>query len=210
MSRAFSRVLATAWAVAAAGALPGLAWASEHGAGDHGPHGIDTKSLVLQFLNFGVLLFLLVKFGGRALRTMLRSRHETLKADLEAARRAREIAEARLREQDRRLANLEAEIEALRTTSRQAAQAEKERLVALAEDKVRRIQAETRFLVEQQIRVAEQGFRAEVAAAAAQLAEQLVRDAVGVADHARLIDGFVGELGATTTRPDSLPTGRAS
>ena len=58
---------------------------------------IHGKSLALQLLNFAVLVFVLVKFGGPAIGKALAARHQQLKADLAAASAAR--AEAQTREQ---------------------------------------------------------------------------------------------------------------
>jgi len=86
---------------------------SETAAGreEHGEHaGVDAKTLALQLLNFGVLLFILVWFGGRALSKAFRGRHDQLKFDIESAANQRALAEQRFHEQDARLANLEQEL----------------------------------------------------------------------------------------------------
>jgi len=103
--------------VAPATGEPTSGHAAEHATshGEHGEHaGVDAKTLALQLLNFGVLLFLLIYFGGRALNKAFRSRHDQLKADIEFAASQRALAEQRFREQDARLANLEQELAALR------------------------------------------------------------------------------------------------
>jgi len=190
--------LLTAGTVCLALLVPALALASggEHGAehgGEHAAH-IDPKTLALQLFNFSILLFMVIKFGGGGIKKALASRHSTLKQEIETANQLRADAETRLAEQEKRLQNLEKEIEEMRQKARDNAQSEKARLVAAAEEKANRITAETKFLIEQQVKQAEQAFRAEVAIAAANLAEQIVRKSIGDADHGRLVDGFVGEL----------------
>ena len=49
---------------------------------EHGAPEIHGKSLALQLLNFAVLVFVLVKFGGPAIGKALAARHQQLKADL--------------------------------------------------------------------------------------------------------------------------------
>ncbi len=180
-------------------ALSPSAFAQEHegqATGEaHGEaHGIDAKTLASQFLNFGVLLFVLIKFGGGAVTKALGARHQQLKSSIEDSARVRQEAEARLAEQVRRVGNLEQEIAALRATMKQDAELEATRLVALAEEKAKRVQAETTFLLDQQVKQAELAFRAEVATAAVRIAEELLRRSVEPQDEQRLARTFVSDV----------------
>ena len=172
--------------------------AAEHPGGelvnDEAPT-INGKKLALQLVNFGVLIFILVKFGGPAIGKALAARHQQLKADLAAAAAARAEAEARLAQQEARLAALEQEIEGIRTGVKAEAEAEKARLIATAEERAKRIKEETRFVLEQAGKEAEARLRREVALAAVDLAEQMVRKSLGPADQQRLLDTFVADVG---------------
>lgn len=164
-------------------------------AGGHGEHhGLDGKRLALQLLNFGVLVALLGFFGGKAINKALAGRHEQMKKDLEEAAQARASAEARLAQQERRMGNLEKEIAALRASIKDEALSEEQRLVAAAEEKARRIQDETKFLLDQQVKEAELRFRAEVASTAVRVAEEIVRKSVQPADTTRLQQSFIADL----------------
>jgi F-type H+-transporting ATPase subunit b len=175
---------------------------AEHGAEEgHGEHeGIDPKTLALQLLNFGVLLFILIKFGGKAINKSLKERHEQLKADMDEAARLRTAAEMRFKEQEKRLQNLEQELGAMRQAILKEAEHEKGRIIAAAEEKARRVQDETRFQLEQQVKDAELRFRAEVAQASLKIADELLRRSVNGGDEQRLVQGFVAELGAPQER----------
>jgi F-type H+-transporting ATPase subunit b len=164
-----------------------------HDAG-HGAHGLDPKRLALQLLNFAVLAAILGFFGGKGINKALASRHEQMKKDLEEAAQARAAAEGRLAHQERRMTNLEKEIAALRASIKEEAINEEQRLVAAAEEKARRVQDETRFLMEQQVKEAELRFRAEVAGTAVKVAEELVRRSVRPEDTTRLQQGFIADL----------------
>ncbi len=173
---------------------------AEHPGGElpegHEAPAINGKKLALQLLNFGVLVFILVKFGGPAIGKALAARHQQLKADLAAAATARAEAEARLKQQEARLAALEQEIEGIRTGVKAEAEAEKARLIALAEERAKRIKEETSFVLEQQIKEAEARLRREVAQAAVDLAEQMVKKSLGPSDQQRLVDSFVADVAA--------------
>jgi len=202
----FAWLAHAAGVTAALGALlgaPALAWASDHGGGHEGHHGIDPLTLGLQIFNFTVLLVILVVFGGKLIGKMLRERHDRVKAEVDASTTLRNEAEARLAEQTARADKLQSEIDELRTKMAQEAEAERNRLARSAEQKAQRIQDETKFLLAQQIKQAEAGFRAEVAQAAARIAEQLVRKSINKSDQKRLIDGFVEDMQTSADAPRS-------
>ena len=145
---------------------------------------IHGKSLALQVLNFAVLIGLLVYFGGPAVSKALGARHQQLKSELAAAAEARAGAKARLEQQEQRLAALEHEIDDIRAGIKREAEAEKARLIELAEERARRIREETSFLMEQQVKEAKADLRREAARAAVDLAEQMVRRSLDSGDSA--------------------------
>ena len=168
--------------------------------GEEAPEVIP-KRLVLQILNFGVLVFILVKFGGPAVNKALAARHQQLKADLASAETARAEAEARLARQEARLAKLEQEISEIQTGVKKEAEAEKDRLIALAEERAKRIKEETSFALDQQVKEAEANLRREVALAAVQLAEQLVTRSLNAGDQQRLVESCVAGVGGNGHAP---------
>jgi F-type H+-transporting ATPase subunit b len=168
----------------------------EGGEAEHAEHtpSIDLKKLALQFLNFAVLLFILIKFGGGAINKALAARHQQLKADLASAAELRAIAEAKLGRQEARLASLENEIADMRRGIKAEAEAEKSRLIAAAEERASRIKTETAFMVDQQVREAEVRLRRESADTALKVAEEILRRAIGTGDQQRLLDTFVTDV----------------
>ena len=187
-------------AAAAAGDHPGGAEAASETPEIHG------GKLGLQVFNFSVLLLVLFLAGRGAIRKALLARHQQMKADLAAASAARAEAEARLAQQETRLAALEQEIEAIRQGVKAEAEAEKARLIAMAEERAKRIREETTFVLDQQIKEAEARLRREVAEAAVDLAEQLVRKSLGAADQQRMVDAFVTDVASA---PAAAPRGQA-
>jgi F-type H+-transporting ATPase subunit b len=181
------------------------------GAEEHAPT-FELGRFGLQFLNFAILLVVLVKFGGGAINKMLAARHHQLKSDLAAASDLRAAAEAKLASQEQRLGRLETEIEELRQSIRQEAESEKHRLMAAADERARRIQSETAFLVEQQVREAEVKLRRESVEVALGMAEDILRRTVGPADQQRFLDRFVadaaeiGPPGRVTATDGSAPS----
>jgi F-type H+-transporting ATPase subunit b len=165
-----------------------------HEGAEHEGPAIDGKKLALQLVNFGVLLFILIKFGGSAVNKALLARHQQLKADLAAAAEARTAAEARLKKQEQRLANLEKEIASMRIGIQQEADAEKERLIAAAEERAKRIREETAFIIDQQVKEGEAALRREASNGAMKIAEELLRRSMTGGDQQRLVDTFVDDV----------------
>jgi F-type H+-transporting ATPase subunit b len=158
----------------------------------HGEHtGFSGKTFALQLLNFGVLLFILIWFGGRAFNKSLRARHEQLKGDIGEAARLRDEAAKKFQAQEQRLADLEKEIATLRASLRQDAEREQARMIEGAQERAKRIQEDMRFQLSQQVKEAELLLRAEVASASVKLAEELVRKSVNAEDERRLAREFV-------------------
>jgi F-type H+-transporting ATPase subunit b len=167
---------------------------AEAGGEAHEAPQIDGKKLALQLVNFGVLLFILIKFGGSAVNKALLARHQQLKADLAAAAEARAAAEGRMKKQEQRLANLEKEIASMRIGIQQEADAEKERLIAAAEERARRIREETAFIIDQQVKEGEAALRREASNGALKIAEELLRRSMTGGDQQRLVDTFVEDV----------------
>jgi len=171
-----------------------------HGAG-HGEHaGFSGKTFALQLLNFGVLLFLLIWFGGRVMNKALRARHERLKGDIGEAARLRDEAMRKFEAQEQRVSDLEKEIAALRAAIRKDAEHEQARMLEGAQERAKRISDEMRFQLDRQVKEAELLLRAEVASASVKLAETMVREAVNMDDERRLAQEFVAGL-------DGVPDG---
>lgn len=191
-------------------APPETAASHESEPGEHGEHHatLDPKRLGFQLINFGLLCLILGFFGGRAINKALLARHEQMKKDLVEAAEARAAAEGRLKEQERRLGNLEGEVASLRAAIKDEAAREEKVLIAAAEEKAQRLKDETRFLMDQQVRQAENSFREEVANAAVRIAEEVLRRSVQPDDDRRLDQSFVTDLeGAPAPHaPSVVPT----
>ena len=197
-------VLADEHEVHPAAAAPGH---GEHAAaGEHGAPALDGGRLAAQFFNFALLVAVLYFAGRGPVSKALLARHEQLKTELAAAAEVRAAAQARLEKQEKRLAALEHEIADIVSGVKQEAEAEKTRLIAVAEERASRIREETKFMIDQQVKEAEVQLRREAARAAVDAAERVVRANFGAGDQQRLVDSFVADVAGNGAHVSSTPT----
>jgi F-type H+-transporting ATPase subunit b len=183
--------------------------AAESESEEHGAPSLDGKQLASQLFNFAALIAILYFGGRKAVSAALQSRHQQIKTDLVSAAEARTAAQARFEKQEQRLAALEQEIAAIAASIKQEAEAEKQRLIAMAEERAKRIRDESEFIIEQQVKQAEEDLRREVAAAAVALAEKIVRNQMLPGDQQKMIDAFVGDIATPNGAHPGTPPGGA-
>src|SRR5262249_1945033 len=155
---------------------------------------VNWLSVGLSWLNFGVLLFILIRFGGPIISGMLRDRHSKIKKDLEEARTLREQAESRLKEYEARLLNTEQENADIMAGIRKEANAEAQRIVAAAQEAANRMRKDAEFAIAQEGRRLELELRREAAELAIGTARKLLTDKMTEADQKKLAENFVREM----------------
>lgn len=147
-----------------------------------------------RWLNFaiviGAIAYAMVKYAGPAFR-----RHaEEISEQIAAAARAREAAERQRKGIESKLAGLEAEVSEMRVQARRDAEAEAQRLRALAREEAKKIEA----AAEAEIAAAERAARMELKALAArqavERAEALLREELTPKAEAAIFAAFVQEL----------------
>ncbi len=145
----------------------------------------------LALLNFGVLVFLVGKYGAPGFKKMIHDRHATIATQLAESTRLHEEAKAKLDEYTRKISGLSKEIDQIVTTIRGEAETEKQRILAEAQERAARMKRDA----EQQIKVEIQRVRItlerEAVQAAMAVAEKILREKTTDADQRTLADKFV-------------------
>jgi F-type H+-transporting ATPase subunit b len=181
----------------AAGALvtwsaPALALAAEGGAGSL----IEVNgSLLIQLLNFLILLAVLYKFMYRPLVAALEGRSSAIKQQLAEAQAAREEAQRQLAAMEERIRAAHAEAQATRERALREAAELRERLAAEARQEAGRLVETAQAQVAQEVRRARTELRAEVGALATQVAERLIRKSLSDEDHQRIVRDALARIG---------------
>ena len=162
------------------GLVPGLALASSEGGG--GFINLD-RSLLIQIVNFGLLLFFLWKFLYRPFLAKLDERSQAIKKSLSAAQAAQADAERQREEHRKQLQAAYAEAQSIREAALKEAAEEQRRLVEGA-----------RAEIEQDVRRARQELRQEVADLAVGAAERLIRKSLRGEEHRKIVTEAIAEL----------------
>jgi F-type H+-transporting ATPase subunit b len=154
-------------------------------------HGADSAVLLKDFLYrclnfvivFGALAYLLAK----PLRKGLGERRAKLIETLEQANRARESAETKVAEYERKLADSDREIAELLAQAQEANSRERDKVLAAAQTAADTVGKEARQCADREIERALRELRAETAQMAISMAEERLRQEITTEDRARLV-----------------------
>jgi F-type H+-transporting ATPase subunit b len=183
--------------VVAAGGIAACVAAPARGAGGEGG---SIGELFYVTLNFVILIAVLVYFARKPIREFFADRRERIRSDLKQAADLRAEAESHYAQWQRKLVDLETEIDAIRGTARERAEAERERILAEAEAAAARSRSDAHAAVEQELRRARAKLREEASDLAVAIAAEALRDRVTAADRDRLLDEFIETIERPTQR----------
>lgn len=151
-------------------------------------HGGDWKEWLWKIVNFGILVFILVKFAGKPLRDFLRQRTELIEKTMRDANAARQAAEQALAAIEDKLRLKDKEIEDILDWSKNSAKLEQELLISQGEQMKKRILEQARNSIDYELRLAKEALKAEAAEAAVGLAEEKIKERLTGEVQAALIE----------------------
>jgi F-type H+-transporting ATPase subunit b len=154
-------------------------------------------------LNALVLFTIIVVAGRKPIALGLRKRKERIVHGMEEAGRMKAEASARLAEYEEKLKHIEREIERIRSEMREAAEAERRRVLQDAKERRERMERDARLLVEQETKAARERLSRETIASAMRSAEAIIARAIGPADRDRMITEYFETLGRAPLGPQA-------
>jgi F-type H+-transporting ATPase subunit b len=160
-----------------------------HESGHHAPPALG--DLLFPAINFAIYLAIVVRYVIPAMREYLRRRRADVVEAEATSTAALTQAERSLSASRERLAGLKSEVESIRQDLLTIATRQAERLKAQAEETGGRRLADASLLAEQERRRALGGLRAELATAAALLAEGRIRGALTPDDQRSFVQQFL-------------------
>jgi F-type H+-transporting ATPase subunit b len=170
-------------------------WASEaasHGAEHHAPSVTD---VIFPALNFLIYAFIIFKYAIPPVRTFLKSRREEVIATIAQASAKKAAAQAVVDEYKVKLAAVDREIESLQVTLRDEGERDKAKLIGDANAMAAKIKDDARILADQEVKMARQKIREEMAIQAEATARALLERNLSVDDQSRLADEFIQSIG---------------
>jgi F-type H+-transporting ATPase subunit b len=163
--------------------LPAVALAAEGGGG---LINVD-KSLIVQVVNFLILLFILQRLLYKPLLAKMEERTAAIKTALDQARSAQEAAARQQEENEGRLRAAYAEAASIREQALREAAEESRKHVEAAQTQARKLVDDTKAQLDAEIRRAREELRREVSDLAIAAAEKLVRRTLREDDHRRIV-----------------------
>ncbi len=165
------------------------AWASATpGAAGHAP---SMMSLIFPVINFLIFMFLIYRFALPPARRYLVARRDEILGAVSSANESKNKADSVLRSYRGRLASADDETKILLETLRAEGEREKAKILREAEELASKIRADADFVSQQEIKVARQQIREEIARIAQGAAENAIRANLRAADQERLVEQFL-------------------
>ncbi|MBK8170491.1 MAG: ATP synthase F0 subunit B [Sandaracinaceae bacterium] len=167
---------------------------SAHEGEAHEHEGISGTGLAASFVNFFILLGIVVYLAKKPTKEFLISRRANVVDGLEEAKRLKAAAEVKFAEYQKRLANLDNELADLRNDIVKSGEAERDRIVAEAEHKAARLRRDTQFLIEQQLKQLRVDLTRETVEAAIAAAQTVLAETTTTTDQERVAREYLSKL----------------
>jgi F-type H+-transporting ATPase subunit b len=169
------------------------AYASAATGAEH--HAPSINDIWFPLANFLIYAFLLVKFALPLVRDFLKSRRDEIVSTVAQASAKKQAAEALVNDFRAKLAGVEKEAQSIQGSLREEGERERSKLVAEARATSIKIKEDANFLAEQEVKMARQKLRADMADQAEATARQLVERNLSDSDQNRLVGDFIQTIG---------------
>jgi F-type H+-transporting ATPase subunit b len=170
-------------------------WAASEGGHESGGLISLDKSLIVQAINFLILLFILQRLLYKPFLAKMGERTAAIQKSLDEAQAARAEATRQQEENETRLRAAHAEAAAIRAQAMKEASEEQKRLVEAARAESQRLVESAKAQMEADVRRAREELRREVADLATAVAEKLVRRSLRDEDHRRIVADAITKVG---------------
>jgi len=194
----WSKILSIPLAALALMGISSLAYASS--AAPAGPTfwGLPTAKwwdLLWRFMNFAVLLIVLVKVLAKPIANGLRARQQSIKEQFTDLEERKAEADSAYQTYEEKLASIEQEISDIIQSAVAQGEAEKERIIDEANRAAEDIKRQAEMAIQHELAEAKLKLREEVANQAVVMAEELIRKNLQDADQVKLIEDYLAKVG---------------
>lgn len=160
-------------------------------------HKNEPPPLLASIINFGVLAFVLYRYGRKPLAEALQKRRQGIMAEIDTATKLKEDAEERLEEYQDKIDNIESKLEEVRAEYAAQAEAERKHILAEAEDRRVRMRKDAQIRIEQELKAARAELMREAVVNAVAAAEELVAKQIAAKDQDRMANEYLQSIGTS-------------
>lgn len=150
-----------------------------------------TFDLVMRWVNFAIIVILLVKFTKTPLKNFLADRKEQVERNIKAFEQQKEAAEEKIIETQKMLADSMLRFEKIKKTIIEEGERKKQQIIKDAQQESKMLLEATQHKIEHRIREARDAIRAELVESAIALAEKRLPAEITAADQQKLTDLFL-------------------
>jgi F-type H+-transporting ATPase subunit b len=167
-------------------------------AGGGADRSADLLDLLYRWINFALLVIILVVVLRKVpIKEYFASRIEGIRKEQEDLKTQREAAERKALDLESKLKAFEGERKEILAQYRADGLAEKERILAEANNRAKQILEQAEVTIQYEMQTAKEKLKEEVVALAAQRAEQIIEQEMTDGDQDRLVNEFIERLGKT-------------
>ncbi|MGB9716121.1 MAG: F0F1 ATP synthase subunit B [Thermodesulfovibrionales bacterium] len=153
------------------------------------------KDYLWKIINFGILAFILFKFGRKPLQSFLKQRAELIEKTLKEAQQAKEAAQKALQEVEERLKTKDKEIEDIISASRRSGEEVRDSLIQQSDKLREKILEQARVNIEYELKSAKEAIKAEAVEIAMELAEKKLKEKLTIEEQKRLLEESLAKIG---------------
>lgn len=159
----------------------------------------DSATLLKDFLyrlfNFAIVVAILYLVLRKPIKNGLSGRRDEIEKSLEEAKKAKEEAEAKFAEYDKKLSLATEEIASISTAIRQEAETEKAKIIANATAMAAKIEEDAERAADLEVEKAKMVLQQEAVQLAVGIAEDILKNNFTKEDDGRLIDDYMKKVG---------------
>lgn len=170
----------------AAAMIPAAAWAAEGGA-DWRP----TYDLIMRWVNFLILVFVIVKFARVPLRNFLSGQKDTITREIQEMEASRQAAQAKIEEINQQLEEISSRMENMKARVLAQGERRKREIIETAQQESRIMLESAKVKIAGRINTAKQTIRNEMVDIAVQLAMQKLPQEITPTDNNGFLDQYL-------------------
>jgi F-type H+-transporting ATPase subunit b len=169
---------------------------SEASAADNSGNWRPVFDLVMRWLNFGIIVFILVKYARTPIKDFLLSRREEVAREIENIEEKKEEANKKIKDADRMLAESEVRLARIKERIIQEGQTKKQKIIEDAQQESKILLESTMRKIESQLLDAKRTFKSELVDTAISLAMKRLPDEITTEDNQKFTNQFLTSASA--------------